>query len=122
MDEIVKLLNTVIQLEKMASLIVLAIGGALIWTIAYKIPPMVSECLNSVSKSLERISITMAELVMNTTRICADTADHGVDLTKHHENAVQLKTVAEGVSEKVDKANESLMRIEVTLANRPCIK
>jgi hypothetical protein len=122
MDEVVKLLNTVIQLEKMASLIVLAIGGALIYTIAYKIPPMVADCLTSVSKSLERISVTMAELVLNTTRICNDTSDHGSDMTKHHENAVALRSVAEGVSEKMDKANDSLLRIETTLNNRPCIK
>lgn len=122
MESVISLLEKMVQLEKMASLILLAIGGALVWTIAYKIPPMVADCLSSVSKSLERISVTMAELVMATTRVATDTSDHGDTMTRHHENALALKGIAEGVSEKVDEANKTLSRIEVTLANRPCIK
>lgn len=122
MGDVVHLIATFAQLDKMASLILLAIGGALVWTIAYKIPPMVADCLKSVSASLERISVTMAELVMNTTRICTDTADHTDSMTKHHENALELKSIALDAINKIDESNRTLDRIEVTLQNRPCIK
>ena len=120
--DVITLLDAALKLERMATLVLVAIGGSLVYVIAYRIPPMIANTLESVSKSLEKISVTLAELVVTSTRICADTNSHAAGLSLHHQNATEIRTILDSVSEKVDESNKTLDRIENTLSNRPCIK
>lgn len=122
MAEVIKLMEMALQIERAATLTLMVIGGAIVYVLVYKIPPMIASTLESVSKSLERISVTMAELVMSSTRICSDTNAHNTVLTIHHENALAIKNTIDVIEGKIDKNNDTLFRIETTLANRPCIK
>lgn len=122
MEHIVRLLEQALMLERMATLVLAAIGCAVVWTIAYKIPPMIGDCLKSVSQSLERISVTMAELVMTSTRICNETATHTTFQTIHHENALSIKEIIVAQGETIDEIKTTTNRIETKLDSRPCLK
>jgi len=122
MKEAIQLMEAALQLERMATLVLVAIGGSVVYVISYKIPPMIANTLDSLSKSLERISVTMAELVINSTRIAAETNSHNTVLTVHHENALEIKGLVGDLDNKVQRNSDTLYRIETTLHNRPCIK
>lgn len=121
-EQYVHLLETALTLDKIGSLFLLSVGGALVYLVAIAIPPMIKEFLKSISASLERISVTLAEVVLTNGRIHVDVGDYSDMMLKHHENAVVIKDVTTDLVGKVDEANRTLDRIEVTLNNRPCIR
>lgn len=122
MPDYTQIVISALTLDKIGSLFLLAVGASLVYLFGIAVPPMIKEFLRSISASLERISVTMAEVVLTNGRIHVDVGDYSDMMTRHHENAMAIKECTVSISDKVDEANRTLDRLEVTLNNRPCIK
>ena len=105
----------VIELEKIASFLLLLIGLAIVHFLFRRLPPMVERFLVSLSTSVDRLSLAVGELSASTSRIGIDTNNNKQMMDKHCENA-------EGIKKTVDESYDILKDIKVTLDNRPCIK
>ncbi len=116
------LIESAITLEKVGSLFLIFVGGSVVYLVAFAVPPMIREFLKSMATSLERISVTLAEVVLTNGRIHVDVGEFGDFQAKHHENALAIKEVVHKMEDKVDKANDTLFRIETTLRERLCVK